>query len=91
MIDKIYLIGIIVVTLIVLYLYFTNEQEHRREMDKIERLERKFYEKERELDFVRSRTTPCPIPGLDTPRKCYIDSNYLCTWNDLANRCDRKE
>lgn len=91
MIDKIYLISIGIITVILLYLYFAYEQDYRREMDRIERLEEKRVRHERELDYLRSLSTPCPIPGLNSPRQCYIDSGYKCVWNELADRCDKKE
>jgi hypothetical protein len=90
MIEKLYIMGLIIISVWVLYLYITNEQDHRKELEKIEYLEKKRALKERELEMIRSQTKECPIAGLDSPRKCYFDSGYTCTWNDAANRCDKK-
>jgi hypothetical protein len=90
MIHKLYFIGLIFITVVVVYFYMINEREHRNELERIGRLERAQMEKNRELEFIRSRTEPCHIPGLSTPRSCYMDSEYKCAWNDLAMRCDKK-
>jgi hypothetical protein len=90
MITKIYFIGIILVSLWVLYLYITDEQEYKREMEKIEMLERKEAQRKRELEEIRTLTQPCPITGLDNPRRCFIESNRICSWNEMAERCDKK-
>ena len=50
----------------------------------------KYILKYRELEKIRSRTTPCPTKNLKTPRKCYFESNYRCSWNENAKRCDLK-
>lgn len=90
MLTKIYIIGVIIVTIVILYLYISREQEHQKEEEKIERLERKANARQRELELIRSSTDPCPIPNLDTPRKCYNGSNFECSWNEHAERCDKK-
>lgn len=73
-----------------MYFYMINEREHRSELERIGRLERMQQEKNRELEYIRLRTEPCHISGLNTPRSCYMDSEYKCSWNDLAMRCDKK-
>jgi hypothetical protein len=88
MIEKIYFATIIIVTLVVLYLYLTNERSHKRELERIETIERKLVQKQRDLELIRARTQDCPIPDLNDPRKCYFDSAYKCSWNELADRCD---
>lgn len=89
MIDNIYVIALIILTVVVIYLYMCNEQNYRRELDKIEMLERTQAQRQRELYSIRSRTIACPIPGLNTPRKCYFDSQHQCSWNVDAERCDK--
>ena len=73
-----------------MYLYVIYDQEYKRELEKIEFLERKKLLKEKKLEQIRERTTPCHITELDTPRRCYFDSNYKCSWNESAERCDAK-
>ena len=90
MIEKIYFIGIIIITLIVIYMYITNEQDYRRELDKIELLEKKYDQQKREIDEARKKVVPCDTIGLDNPRKCYFGSNYKCSWDDSAMLCSRK-
>lgn len=55
-----------------MYLYVIYDQEYKRELEKIEFLERKKLLKEKKLEQIRERTTPCHITELDTPRRCYL-------------------
>ncbi len=91
MIHKLYFIGLIIITILVIYFYMVNERDHRIEIEKIERMERMQMERDRDLILIRAKTTPCPTVGLDNPRACYVDSGYKCTWNDMAERCDKKD
>ena len=88
--KKIYIIGIIIITLAVLYLYINRKKEHNKELDRIKRIEERLEEKKNELNEIRSRTTACSVPNLDDPRSCYFESGYRCTWNEEAERCDQK-
>jgi hypothetical protein len=88
--EVIYISLVIIITIFVLYLYINQEYEHNLEMEKIERLERKYALKKRELDIIRSRTIECPVSDLNTPRDCYFVSKYKCSWNESAVRCDKK-
>ena len=88
--KKIYFIGIISITLIVLYLYILSEHEHKKELEKIKQLEIKLDEEQKQLELIRSKTTPCSISDLNDPKSCYHNSNYTCTWNYEAKRCDMK-
>ena len=88
--KKIYFIGIGLVALTVIAIYMINERDHRREMEKIRRLEAKIEKEKRDLEHVRSQTDPCPVTGLTDPRSCYLQSNYRCSWNELGKRCDLK-
>lgn len=90
MIHKIYIISLIALTLIIITFYYSNQEDYRREMEKINALERKQYQYEQNLEKIRTRTEPCHIPDLNTPRSCYIDSDMKCSWNEQAKRCDRK-
>jgi len=66
------------------------EKEHSRELEKIEELEKIMIIEEERLRRIRSKSTPCHIKNLNTPRTCYHNSNYQCSWNDEAKRCDLK-
>jgi hypothetical protein len=88
--ESIYIIAVIFITVLALYLYINQEYEHREEIAKIERLEKKYEMKRRRLEEIRARTEPCHIPDLNNPRECYFSSNYRCSWNDAALRCDKR-
>ena len=90
MIHQIYIFSIIVITVIVLIYYYTQESDYKREIEKINKLENMKWREQRELEMIRSQTTPCQVGDFRSPRSCYIDSGYACTWNELANRCDAK-
>lgn len=90
MIKNIYLIGIILVSLIIFILYILKEREHQKELEKIKILEEKERENKRRLEIIRSKTQPCHIENLNDPRSCYYKSNFSCSWNEEAQRCDKK-
>jgi hypothetical protein len=90
MIHQIYILSIIVITVIVLIYYYIQEADYKREIEKIDKLENMRWRDQRELEMIRSQTMPCPFGNFRSPRSCYFDSGYACTWNDLANRCDAK-
>lgn len=90
MIHKIYIIGIIIITIIIGIHYYIQENDYRIEMEKINQLEAERMKMQQQLEIIRSKTIPCHIPNLNNPRSCYIDSGYLCSWNAEANRCDKK-
>ena len=85
-----YFIGLIIITLFMIAIYIMKERNHSKELEKIDRLEQKIRNEEAELERIRSRTTPCQIDNLCTPGSCYHGSNYKCTWNEEAKRCDQK-
>ena len=82
--------AILLVTSIVSIMFIRDKQEHEAELVRIELLEKKHKIEMNKLSKIRSKTKPCPIPGLETPRSCYIDSDYKCHWNEEAKRCDIK-
>jgi len=90
MIHQIYILAIIIITVAVVIYYYCQEADHKREIDKIDRLEKKQYERQRELEMIRAQTMACPVGNFSNPKSCYFDSGYACTWNELANRCDAK-
>lgn len=87
---NIYIVGLVFVTLIVLSMYIINQMDHLRELEKIRMLEEKMANHDLNLRKIRNRTTACPIKDLTTPRNCYFDSNFTCSWNEDADRCDLK-
>ena len=89
MIEKLYFISVLLISVLILYLYFNENQEYKRELLKIETLEREQDNKQRQLELIRSKTIPCHIGSLASPRSCYIDSGYQCSWNVDAERCDK--
>lgn len=90
MIHQIYILAIIVISIVIFVYFYTQQAEYRRELERIDRLESRHIQKEKNLELIRSQTIPCHISGLDTPRKCYFQSGYACAWNELADRCDSK-
>lgn len=90
MIEKFYVIGIMIISIAVVLLYIQYDKDYKMEMEKIEYLEREKEIRDRNIEHARSKTTPCPVLNLNTPRQCYINSNYTCTWNKAAERCDEK-
>lgn len=85
---NIFLIGIFLITLIVFISYIIKERDHRTEIEKIRALEEINKKRQNELEIVRQRTVACPIENLNDPRSCYYDSNFQCSWNKEAERCD---
>ena len=85
-----YFTGVIIITLFMISYFVYQERLHSIEIEKIKRLEKKCIEEEEKLEEIRSKSTPCPIKNLKNPRKCYFDSNYKCSWNESAKRCDLK-
>lgn len=79
---------LIVITITILYLYYLQETQHQYQLAKINALEYKYRLKEKELDYLRSKTQKCHVPDLNNPRSCYFGSNYTCSWNELIGRCD---
>ena len=90
MIHQIYIFTIIVITVIMLIYYYAQEADHKKELEKIDKLENHKWREQRELEIIRQQSLPCPRADFKSPRSCYIDSGYTCTWNDLAQRCDAR-
>ena len=87
-ISWIYLLGVFVITVFVLIVFITNNKNHEEEIKRIGIIEEKINAKKKELELIRSKTTPCKYKKLDDPRSCYFKSNYSCSWNEEAERCD---
>jgi hypothetical protein len=88
--EIIYILTVLIITFFALYIYINQEYEHQQELDKIERLEVEYEAKRKLLEEIRAKTIACPISGLNTPRDCYFGSNYACSWNEKAVRCDKR-
>jgi len=86
--KNIYFIGILLVTLAIIIIYIIQERKHKHELDKINRLEREYDMEQKRLSKIRLRSDPCPTPNLNSPRTCYFQSNYKCSWNERGKRCD---
>ena len=86
----IYFTTVILLTCALIGIYFYKNQEYNHELEKIERLEIQQEENDKELEKIREKTTPCPVSGLNSPRTCYFQSKYRCSWNIKAGRCDKK-
>jgi len=82
------IISAIVITTIIMYLYYCQESYHRTQMDRINYLEYKYQQKKRELDILAMKSRECPVEGLTNPRSCYVGSKYRCSWNERLGRCD---
>jgi hypothetical protein len=91
MLYQIYILSILVITVVILVYYYTQEIDHRKELEKIEKIESKNKQYQNELELIRSQTLPCPVGDFKDPRSCYFDSGYMCSWNDGAKRCDAKK
>ena len=89
--KTVYLIGIAIITVIIVISCVANERDYNKEIDKIRMLEEKRRKQEFDIEQKRKLTTPCPTPNLTNPKSCYLDSDYMCSWNELANRCDQKK
>jgi hypothetical protein len=89
-IHKAYIVALFVLTIIVVSYYYKQDGEYRKEMDRINTLENERLRRDRELEYIRAQSMPCPTTGLNDPRTCYVNSGYKCRWNEMANRCDKK-
>lgn len=90
MIHYIYILTIIILSIIIVIYYYLQEADYKKEIEKIDRLETIKRRETKELDMIRSQSIPCPYGNFRSPRSCYFDSGYSCTWNDLAQQCDAK-
>lgn len=88
--KKIYFIGIIIVTLLIIAVYVVEDKDHKYEMHKINYLEDREKERQEKIEELRKNTVECPIKHLDKPRDCYFKSNYRCSWNEDTDRCELK-
>lgn len=89
MIKTIYLITILILVIIAVYIFVQKYSVHQNEIAKINNLEYHHEEKHKVIKHYRSISDPCDTPNLINPRDCYFGSNYKCSWNTKANRCNK--
>ena len=89
MFVEFYLVGLILISCMIYYIFYSYENDYLTEMHKIHYLEAKEKLKDNQLASLRSKTEPCPTE-LKTPRECYLKSDFQCSWNEGAERCDKK-
>lgn len=90
MLHQIYLCTILIVTVVILVYYYLQEEDHRKQIEKINRLEIAHRREQQRIENLRSQTTPCSVGTFLDPRSCYVDSGYACEWNEFTKRCDEK-
>lgn len=89
MLKLIYIALVIIISLWTFYVFMEKDYDYQNEMRRIQYIETKNQKKKDYINYNRTNTTPCEIPGLFTPRDCYIDSEYTCKWNERADRCNQ--
>lgn len=88
--HQIYLFTMLVVTVGFLIYYYLQEDNHKKELEKINRMEIANRKEQQQMAYIRSQTVPCVSGTFNDPRSCYVDSGYTCSWNEIAKRCDQK-
>ena len=88
--HQLYIYSLLFVTICAIIYYNIKSEEHKNEMNKIIMLEAKFAEQESELEKLRATTQTCNVGTFLTPRSCYENSNYECSWNEFTKRCETK-
>ena len=80
----------IIITIIVfgIYQYIDIRERHDNELIRIEILEKKRKQRNYQINEARLNSVECSIPDLNTPKECYLDSNYTCKWSIIADRCN---
>ena len=90
MIQKFYFISLVVITIFILYLYFNDWTKHQKELERIAQMEKEMDAEKKKIEEMRSLTKECHIKNLNSPRQCYVGSNYQCIWNKDTKRCELK-
>ncbi len=88
--NKLYFIGVLVITMGVMYLYFIRQQEYKKNFEQTQVMELKFQTKNHILQELKSKTEQCFIPDLISPKQCFEYSQGDCMWNEQIDRCDKK-
>jgi hypothetical protein len=80
--------AIAVITVVMTALWYRDQVNTIREMDRIFAIESDLKERRETLAHVRENTIACPISGLDDPRSCFLQSDFKCRWHREAERCN---
>lgn len=80
----------VIITFGSVFYYYILDAEHRKELEKINKIESHHIKELQRLEFLRSQTKPCNAGNFTDPRSCYNESGFTCSWNELAKRCDQK-
>lgn len=83
-----FLVLLIIAGLCVVNYLYTLSEKHDNEMKKITILEKRIKQKQFATEQARLNSTICNIPDLNTPKECYVESNYQCNWSIDADRCN---
>ena len=90
MIKNIFIIKILIIILLAIYIFIKNHSDYEYQLDKINKIESLNNKIKNKIKYYRETTEPCNITGLETPRDCYFNSNFKCSWDELADRCNLK-
>lgn len=89
MLKLIYIALVIIISLWTFYVFMEQDYDYQNELRRIQYIETRYQKKKDYINYNRMNTTPCEIPGLNTPRECYIESEYKCKWSEKAERCNQ--
>lgn len=81
---------VLIITIGVVVYYYILDADHKKESDKIAKMEANHNRELQQLEAIRAQTTPCQAGTYTDPRSCYNDSGFTCSWNEMAKRCDQK-
>ena len=90
MLKNIYIITIVILVLMAISIFIKKYSDYQYQLNKINNLEDKRKNKEDKIRHYRSITKSCNTKGLNNPKSCYFGSNYKCSWDESANRCNLK-
>lgn len=89
MIKIVYIGLILIISIWTIYLYIDRDQDYRNEIGRINSIEQRIRNRRDSINHYRINSEPCNISNLNTPRDCYLASNYSCRWSELADRCNQ--
>lgn len=88
MIYTIVIISVIIVILWTIYLFIEGDQYINNELKRISFIESKIQKISERESYYKQNTIECKTKNLNTPRDCFVHSNYKCKWCELSNRCN---
>lgn len=89
MLKLVYIGLIIIITIWTIYLYIDTDQDYKNEMIRINNIENKRRKRRDFINHHRLNSNPCQTSNLNSPRDCFLGSNYRCKWSELADRCNQ--